>query len=1633
MVLIFFIRSRWGQDIIVDNVVEYLSTKTNTHINIDKLYLTFSGNLLLEGMYIEDQKNDTLLYSKYLEASIKMLPLIRGNALHIKSIQWEGVVAKISRKQDHNEFNYQFLIDSLATSTDTISSDNNNETFKISLGAADLQQLNLKYDDEFLGNSIIASLGTIRTKIRDFDLITMHFEVDEFMLQNTLVEFQQKKATITTTEDSSALLLPNIVIDILEFNEVAFNLNNIPDQLSVTTKVGKGEIKDTRVNLQEQEIISNLFKLNNSNFYLKDLQATTTTKAPKNTQDTTNVTFLWPNWTISVDQIVVSDQTFTYLTKEQLLNDTIFDPLGFKLSNLETHISDLSYRPKKANTTIHKLSFTESSGFRLRQMAGRVIINNSSATIADLIIKTNRNQIRGSSSISYNSLQNLVNNPGNTAININLPQINSSIEDLKYFNPSLLENNYIKILSKKEINGEVFANGTIDSVQIEESFLSWGDSTKVMLKGNIENITNVDSLYFDIPSFKITTYREDLTQFIDTDSLGIKLPDSISVAGSVYGSLQPLTTSLKLNSTLGNIDLKGTLNNTNIPEFSGNISVSQVALGTLFNNPQLGNLQFSSDVQLSGNSLPTLNASIRTTFKNLEYNNYDFSALQFNGEITNGKGLVKAKFKDDNLNMHLISKINLDSISSTVKIQADIIGADLYALGITEKLIKTQFSLDATFWGNLENFKINSEINKATVVYQNEPFGVQNMKVDLDNTAKKTAFAIQSGFLNGQLSSNSSFQNTFSALERHLLDYINPANSSTNDSTPVETSVQLRFKETPVLSEVFIPGLKSADTITIRGNFNEQSNTLSASIKTNQISLGESSFNQLNISAKGNQELLEFNIGWDSIVALPLLVNRTKINGRLANQKLKLNFDAFNFEKENTAHIVTELEFKKDTLSFHIDPSSLVLDKTPWQINSNNRAIISGDYISVDDFVLKNNQQSLAITTKRPNVDKKHLNFDFKNFRLSNITNILNENQLLASGRINGEICIERPTSNPGILADLTVDELSILEAPLGKLTLNAESESFNSYNIDLALNGAPVDLDFTGRYVANENNPKVNLDFNLEKLEMSIIERFVGSYVSNATGTLSGTAEIRGELPSPQYSGNFNFNNTGFEVTTLNTRFILPKENIRIDNRGIYLDQFTVKDSNNDSFSLDGVIKTETITNPSFDLTLVAKDFTVLNSTQKDSDLFFGRVNFNTDLRIKGDLQVPVIRGSISLDENSNFTLIVPESELEIKEREGVVLFVNRKNPNAILTRVDESKSEIPFLQGYDVQTRLQVGKKSTFKIVIDESTNDFIQVHGEGDFIFGMSPNGRTNLTGRYDISDGLYRVSLYDLVAREFNIKPGGTIIWKGDPLEAELDVTAIYTVETSPLPLVNSRSTLQARDVDFLVYLNVDGELLTPEISFELDMPEEDKGVLGGVVYGQVQQLNNQESELNKQVFSLLVLNRFFPESGNDGSSGGVAKLARDNVNSVLAGQLNNISSKIIGKSDVDLNFGLNSYSTYQGDNSSSATDLEINAQKSFLDDRLIVQVGSAVNVEGSSQATEESSPIIGNLSLEYLITESGRYRLKGFRKNQFESVIDGQLIVTGIAFIFNREFNKFKDLWRSSVQKELEKRKQEENR
>jgi hypothetical protein len=203
----------------------------------------------------------------------------------------------------------------------------------------------------------------------------------------------------------------------------------------------------------------------------------------------------------------------------------------------------------------------------------------------------------------------------------------------------------------------------------------------------------------------------------------------------------------------------------------------------------------------------------------------------------------------------------------------------------------------------------------------------------------------------------------------------------------------------------------------------------------------------------------------------------------------------------------------------------------------------------------------------------------------------------------------------------------------------------------------------------------------------------------------------------------------------------------------------------------------------------------------------------------------------------------------------------------------------------------------------------------------------------------------------------------------------------------------------------------GKLLKPDIHFKLDLPPDQRGVLSGTVYAKLNELNSQESELNKQVFALLVLGRFMPENPLDiaGGNGGLSDFARTSVSQILSAQLNRLSEQYLA--GANLNVGLDSYQDYSSGNAEGRTQLKLALSKQLFDERVTVQVGGNVDIEGRRSQENSLNNFAGDLKVMYKLTEDGRWQLQGFRQNSYEGAIDGDIIKTGAGIVFMIDFEK----------------------
>ena len=379
-----------------------------------------------------------------------------------------------------------------------------------------------------------------------------------------------------------------------------------------------------------------------------------------------------------------------------------------------------------------------------------------------------------------------------------------------------------------------------------------------------------------------------------------------------------------------------------------------------------------------------------------------------------------------------------------------------------------------------------------------------------------------------------------------------------------------------------------------------------------------------------------------------------------------------------------------------------------------------------------------------------------------------------------------------------------------------------------------------------------------------------------------------------------------------LGSHFRIDREQIKFDNAGIHFDSFSILDSTKNQITLDGDMLTSNFVNYKLDLDLTAKDFEALNSTKQNNRLFYGQFYFDTDLHITGTEMSPVVSGRLTVNDKTKFTVVLPQAQPGVEEREGVVRFIDmdsvKMDTTVLLAQADSfNKSD---LRGMDVSVNIEINKNAELTLIVDEANGDFLRMKGTAQLTGGIDPSGKVTLTGSYEIEEGAYQLSL-NFLQRKFEIQKGSKIIWLGEPTRADVNLTAIYIAKTAPLTLVEDQvvgsganANIYKQKLPFNVKLILTGELMKPDIKFDITLPDESDTRVDASVIETVDikltQLKSEPSELNKQVFALLLLNRFvsrnpFASSGTDG--GGMGSIARQSVSKLLTEQLNDLAADL----------------------------------------------------------------------------------------------------------------------------------------
>ncbi|MBA4320813.1 MAG: hypothetical protein C0412_20685, partial [Flavobacterium sp.] len=865
------------------------------------------------------------------------------------------------------------------------------------------------------------------------------------------------------------------------------------------------------------------------------------------------------------------------------------------------------------------------------------------------------------------------------------------------------------------------------------------------------------------------------------------------------------------------------------------------------------------------------------------------------------------------------------------------------------------------------------------------------------------------------------------AVKKSLSKYIDLGNSKANIAS--NEKQQLTFKlsvdNDPVLFKIF-PKLTGLEPINISGKYNNVADSLEVKGTIPRIVYDNNTIadGKINIENKGNA--LEYQFSVATIESGQIKVPHTSLSGKVENNVLSYALEVKDTKDKQQYFIAGELLHNDSKNILKIDAGNFVLNYDKWNINVENAIEYGDKRLYINKFYLENSGNELKIQSQG-NQNNAPLQIDFVNFKIETILNVIKKDKLLMQGLINGSALVENVMTNPTFTSDLKIDKFAFKGEAVGDIAIKVDNKTNNLLAANVVLSGEGNDVNLVGTYKINDGTFDLNLD--LKKLNVKSIQGFSMDHIKDGTGFLSGNFKITGNTDAPKLNGELNFNDTGFRTTKLNSYFKVTDEKIRFQNEVISFDNFTLYDENDNELTVNGKIHSMDFRNFDFGLTVVANNFRAINSKAADNDLFYGDLFLDTKLNINGTVNNPIVGGTIKIIEGTKFSVVLPQSDPSIADREGIVEFVDEDNLYLKQTDAMQKKLNQSALIGMDVSVAISIKKEAELTLVIDKGNGDYLNLKGEAELTGGIDPSGKTTLTGKYEFSEGAYEMN-FNMIRRKFEIQKGSSITWNGAPTMATLRITAIYKVETAPINLLGNQlgevsptvKNTYKQKIPFQTILKMNGELLKPEITFDIILPDGNYGVSSDIVTAsqtKLEQLRQEPAELNKQVFALLLLNRFIGENPFASESGGTSaeSLARQSVSKILSQQLNDLAGDLI--SGIQLEFDLESTEDYTSGTMQNRTDLNVGVSKKLFDDRIKITVGSSFGVEGQERANEDVTNIAGDVALDYQLTRDGRYMVRAYRKNEYQVAIAGQVVETGLAFIVTMSYNKFRELFHHS--------------
>ena len=1633
------------QQFIKGKAENYLQKKLQTKVTVGRIYIGLPKSVVLENIYLEDRSKDTLLYGGKINVDIALLKLLKSN-IEVSDIELDNITAKVKRTLPDTTFNFQFIIDAFSSKEPAKPKDTTASSTNISLNKIELNKIRVLYNDAVTGADVELWLNHFDTKIDKFDLDKNDFDIPKINLdglsgrvyQNKpLVKSEPTKKDIHDAQKPSAVFIALKNIDITKVN-VDFR-NDVSAFYSNINLVKLG-VAVKKIDLQKKIIQLRELVLQHTTADIrlgKKEEAKVVAKEAK--QEV--VAQKEAGWDVSVGSISLDENNIRFDNDNNPRQKYGIDYGHIKADTLTLHVDGFVYNDDKIAGTITKGSFNEQSGFVLQQLQTEFLYGAKESHLKGLYLKTPGTELRREATIYYSSIDALAKDLKNLQVELNLQNSRVQVKDILTFVPDLRKQPAFADPSRTWfLNGTV--RGKLSNLIVPKLQVSGLNETSIDVSGTIKGLPDAKNVVANLTINKISTGKKDLDLFLPKNTLpkNITLPDKIALQGKFSGGVSAVNADLLMTSNLGAAKVKGYARNfsdKNKAVYDVVVETRSLDIGTILQDKEmLGKFTLTASAKGTGYDPKTANAVVKGNLKSGVIKKYEYKNFNFNAAIADQLLKADASIHDQNIDVTLEGEGNFAANDPAAKFHIMVDSVKTAALHFTKDSIIYRGEITGDFPRvNVDSLEGEMSIAKSLLVMNGRRVQMDSIILASGKTDSGQFVTLRSDLADVQLRGKYYLSEVATVLQQAIQPYF-----AIMHDTAVKKIRPYDFTLTGIVRnnktlQAFEPNLTDLRDITLTSHFSEPE--WRVHMEAPSIIYSTDTIQNFVLKAGNIDSAALITIGVQKV----MIGNSVSMNGITINSKLednKINARIGIKDQVGKQKYFLGLDFQqpqKDDYIFSLRKDSLLLNYAKWNTTDSNRISYGKTGINVKDFELSNGSQKLSIKSE---TDEKNAPIlaNFSNFRIATLTGFVQADSLLADGTLNGNVKANDVTGKMNFVSDLTITDFTMRKDTVGNIAIKVDNTTDNTLDADVAITGRGNDVSLNGQYYLTPvNNNDFHFDLVMNKLQINTIEGATMGAISKSSGTLSGKFDVSGTASQPTIDGDLVFDKAAFNLTMLNNYFMIPQDTVTIDKEGIHLDTFTIEDSASNKFVMDGDAMTSNLRDYNFDMTIRSRNFRALNTTKKDNKLYYGQIYLTTNLNVKGTDRSPKVDGTLTIEDKTKLTVVLPQNEPGVEKRDGVVNFIDMdapENDSLFMEKMDSINTSA--LRDFDVNVNIILKKDVELNLIIDEGNGDFISLKGEATLNGGIDKSGKITLTGAYELESGSYELT-FNMIHRKFDIQKGSRLTWTGEPTSADVDITAVYVSRAAPIDLVQnqlqgldaSQTTVYRQKLPFRVVLNMKGELMKPSITFDIQLPEnENYGVNKDVittVNNKLFILRQDPSEINKQVFALLLLNRFVQENPFESSSSGLTaeSFARQSVSKLITDQLNQFASDLINF--VDINFDVQSQQDYATGTEQQKTDLNVNVSKRLLNDRLVVSVGSNFQLEGPQAATQNAASMLSNISAAYKLSKDGRYMVRVYQRSDYQGVLEGYVVETGVGFIIVLDYNTLKDIFRKKKQRE----------